>query len=103
MQYVKSLDGIRGLAVSLVVLFHFGLFPAGWVGVQIFFVLSGYLITSILLLEKARPFAEYVGRFYWRRSLRIFPLYFAFLAVVLATYVAIGKPESFAADWPFFA
>src|SRR5882762_5338939 len=62
MQYVKSLDGIRGLAVSLVVLFHFGLFPAGWVGVQIFFVLSGYLITNILLSEKGRPLSGYVGR-----------------------------------------
>jgi peptidoglycan/LPS O-acetylase OafA/YrhL len=101
MHYVRSLDGIRGLAVSLVVLFHFGFFPAGWVGVQIFFVLSGYLITSILLLEKDHPFGGYVGRFYWRRSLRIFPLYFAFLAATLASYVAIGKPESFAADWPF--
>jgi peptidoglycan/LPS O-acetylase OafA/YrhL len=97
------LDGIRGLAVSLVVLFHFGFFPAGWVGVQIFFVLSGYLITSILLLEKDRPFGGYVGRFYWRRSLRIFPLYFAFLAATLASYVAISKSDSFAADWPFLA
>jgi peptidoglycan/LPS O-acetylase OafA/YrhL len=103
MQYARSLDGMRGLAVSLVVLFHFGLFPAGWVGVQIFFVLSGYLITSILLLEKDRPFGKYVGRFYWRRSLRIFPLYFAFLAAASASYVAFAKPESFSADWPFLA
>jgi peptidoglycan/LPS O-acetylase OafA/YrhL len=100
-QHFKSLDGIRGIAVSLVVLFHFGLFPAGWIGVQVFFVLSGYLITGILLREKERPFSEYIGRFYWRRSLRIFPLYFVFLAAVAAVYFMTGKPISFAIDWPF--
>ena len=69
----RSLDGLRAVAVSLVVVFHFEIFPAGWIGVQIFFVLSGYLITSILLREKERPLVSYLGRFYWRRALRIFP------------------------------
>jgi peptidoglycan/LPS O-acetylase OafA/YrhL len=41
------------------------------------------------------------GRFYWRRSLRIFPLYFVFLAVVAVIYVAIREPSSFGADWPY--
>ncbi|SHH62201.1 acyltransferase family protein [Bradyrhizobium erythrophlei] len=101
MQHVKSLDGIRGLAVSLVVLFHFGILPSGWIGVQIFFVLSGYLITSILLRAKERPLGEYLGRFYWRRSLRIFPLYFVFLAVAAIVYSEAGKPRSFDVDWPY--
>jgi peptidoglycan/LPS O-acetylase OafA/YrhL len=101
MNHVKSLDGLRGVAVSLVVLFHFGLFPAGWVGVQIFFVLSGYLITGILLRTKEEPIGDYLGRFYWRRSLRIFPLYFVFLAAALAVYVATGEPKSFGVDWSY--
>ena len=55
MQYNRSLDGLRGVAVLFVVLFHFGYFTAGWIGVQIFFVLSGYLITSILVADDLRP------------------------------------------------
>jgi len=103
MNHVKSLDGLRGIAVSLVVLFHFGIFSPGWVGVQIFFVLSGYLITSILLRENERSLGEYMGRFYWRRSLRIFPLYFIYLAACCAAYISTGEPKSFASDWPFLA
>jgi len=101
MPYLKSLDGLRGVAVSLVVLFHYGLFPAGWVGVQIFFVLSGYLITTILLGEKDSPPLAYLGRFYWRRSLRIFPLYFFVLALSFAAYLTIGEPKSLGSDWAF--
>jgi peptidoglycan/LPS O-acetylase OafA/YrhL len=78
MERIKSLDGIRAVAVFLVLLFHVGLFPAGWVGVQVFFVLSGYLISDILLRERELPFPEYLVRFYWRRSLRILPLYLFF-------------------------
>lgn len=95
--HVRLLDGIRGIAVLTVMLFHFSVsehLPAGgphaladraywavagmgWVGVDIFFVLSGYLITSILLRTKER--AGYFRSFYARRVLRIFPLYYAFL------------------------
>jgi peptidoglycan/LPS O-acetylase OafA/YrhL len=104
MSHVNSLDGIRGIAVALVMLFHFGALPAGWVGVQIFFVLSGYLITQILLREKEKQqFGDFLGRFYWRRSLRIFPLYFTFLALALVAYTGFGEPKSFATDWPYLA
>jgi peptidoglycan/LPS O-acetylase OafA/YrhL len=103
MYHIKSLDGIRGIAVCLVAAFHFGLFPVGWVGVQIFFVLSGYLITTILLKEKETPLPSYLARFYWRRSLRIFPLYFVFLGVVAAAFYVTGKPAPFRVDWPFLA
>ena len=48
MTYSKSLDGIRAIAVLAVVLLHYSWFSAGWVGVSVFFVLSGFLITSIL-------------------------------------------------------
>jgi peptidoglycan/LPS O-acetylase OafA/YrhL len=101
MSHIRSLDGFRGIAVLLVVSFHVGLFQAGWIGVQIFFVLSGFLITSMLLVERARPFGEYLGRFYWRRSLRIFPLYFFFLALAAVAYWTLGIPESFGGDWPW--
>jgi peptidoglycan/LPS O-acetylase OafA/YrhL len=101
MKYLPALDGIRALAVLLVILFHAGFFHAGWIGVQVFFTLSGYLITSILLADRASPFGAYVGRFFWRRSLRIFPLYLFFLLVAGASYLVFGAPASFEADWPY--
>ena len=98
---IPQLDGIRGLAILLVMLFHFFWFPmaAGlpisandswlrpillscWVGVDLFFVLSGFLITGILVDARARP--GYFKNFYARRVLRIFPLYYLFLAAWLA-------------------
>jgi len=99
MRYVKSLNGIRGIAVLLVMLFHYGYFGAGWIGVQIFFTLSGYLITTILIENRGLPFHVYVGRFYWRRALRIFPLFYGFLAIVAVTYALYGLPDRFRLDW----
>jgi len=93
---IPALDGIRGLAVLLVVLYHFipeeaGEISAfwrwaqiGWIGVDLFFVLSGFLITGILLEEREQP--RYFLNFYARRTLRIFPLYYA---VLFATLVAV--------------
>jgi peptidoglycan/LPS O-acetylase OafA/YrhL len=94
----KELDGLRGIAVILVMALHIfkraSLFTAnptlhfitsltsvGWVGVDIFFVLSGFLITSILLKTKEKK--DYFKNFYMRRALRIFPLYFVCVAVIL--------------------
>ena len=99
MGYVKALDGIRGLAILGVILFHFGYLKVGWVGVQVFFVLSGFLITSILVNEKGLPLSDYLKRFYWRRSVRIFPLYFAYLSLVAVTFVVTGAPETFGSQW----
>ena len=101
MRHVRSLDGIRGIAVLLVMLFHYGYLATGWVGVQIFFTLSGYLITSILLENRGATLAAYMGRFYWRRTLRIFPLLYIFLIVVAVVHAGFGAPESFSADWPW--
>src|ERR1700744_1968541 len=95
MPHIKSLDGIRAISVLTVVLFHLGLAPFGWIGVQVFFVLSGYLITGILMRAKAEASIEYFGRFYWRRSLRIFPVYFVFLGFAAFWFA------SFRDDWPW--
>jgi len=83
------LDGVRTLAVLLVALFHQEICPFGWVGVQIFFVLSGFLITRILVQAREAPFGVYLRNFYGRRSLRIFPLYFSVVGL-LAIGVAAG-------------
>ena len=93
--YVRSLDGFRGLAIAAVMLFHFGFLPIGWIGVQAFFVLSGYLITAVLLADKEAPLRGYLGRFYWRRALRIFPVNYGFLLVLAVMYVGSGRPASF--------
>lgn len=73
------LDGIRGVAIALVVAFHAGIAPGGAIGVTIFFVLSGYLITGILIKPGILSRAG-LGRFSVRRLLRLFPA----LAVVCA-------------------
>lgn len=100
--YIPALDGTRALAVLLVMLFHFHQYPfgsfgldCGWVGVQLFFVLSGFLITRILLHEKQKPLGSYLKRFYWRRTLRIFPVYFAYLFAMAALFLLIGEPDTF--------
>jgi peptidoglycan/LPS O-acetylase OafA/YrhL len=101
MPHIKSLDGIRGVAILSVFLFHAGLFAPGWIGVQLFFVLSGFLITNILLKEKSRPLSPYLVRFYWRRSLRIFPLYFLFVLIAFIVYALTAQPSRLSQDWPY--
>ena len=84
-QYYPVLDGIRGFAILLVIFYHnFGFinyFFFGWLGVDLFFVLSGYLITDILL--KTLGSKNYLRNFYLRRILRIFPLYYFSLILFL--------------------
>ena len=95
---VPALDGIRGIAVTLVALLHFGYLNGGWIGVQAFFVLSGFLITGILLADRDAPLRAYLRRFYWRRTLRIFPLYYGYLALLAVSYALRGVPAEFADD-----
>lgn len=96
---IAGFDGLRALAVILVVITHAGLLRQleasplfqlvhGKTGVRVFFVLSGYLITSLLLSEHRFSGQVSYGNFVARRALRIFPLYFLFLAVVTALYMA---------------
>ena len=99
--HVPALDGVRGVAVMLVFISHFHwilskktgysqvtpwkfinrTFEAGFLGVDIFFVLSGFLITSLLLKDHANKQPGMVGRFYKRRALRLLPALYALLIV----------------------
>jgi peptidoglycan/LPS O-acetylase OafA/YrhL len=83
---IPALDGVRALAVLGVIASHSGMFGLGWVGVDIFFGLSGYLITGILLDAKsAGPTARaYFVPFYMRRALRILPLAWTVAAIMCA-------------------
>jgi len=106
------LDGVRGLAILLVMLFHtaqldlirspldiaFTAIPTlGWSGVDLFFVLSGFLITNILLATRAGP--SYARSFYARRVLRIFPLYYAVLLFFLVIAPRLPFLASLDAAW----
>lgn len=102
-RHVPALDGVRGLAILAVMAFHFTLrmpdvtsgdrlvhrvLGAGWAGVDLFFVLSGLLITTLLLDAKGAP--RYYRTFYGRRAVRIFPLYYGFLAAYFLVVVRHG-------------
>lgn len=115
-RYLPQLDGLRGIAILGVLLFHFdaanvgwtglsfhvGAFDLGWTGVMLFFVLSGYLITEILLAAKGA--SHYFRDFYARRALRIFPAYYAMLllAFALASTLSAGDAAGAIREWPFY-
>jgi peptidoglycan/LPS O-acetylase OafA/YrhL len=82
--YIRPLDGVRAIAITGVVIFHSGAsgLPGGFLGVDVFFVVSGYLITSLLLHELALDGSINVGRFYARRVRRLFPALIVMVAVV---------------------
>ena len=108
-EHLSALDGIRGLAVLWVMLFHMGMVPAvglaakawqafslvGGLGVDIFFALSGFLITGILQRTKALP--HYFRNFYARRALRIFPLYYAmvFFSLIVLPHLTHVRDTKF--------
>jgi len=119
---LPTLDGLRAIAILLVVPHNLNLIATfsgtqlvvaalhrGWIGVQLFFVLSGFLITGILL--DARDAPDYYRSFFVRRALRIFPLYYATLLVLLVLLPALGLvPASFKRDamvelsyWAYFS
>jgi peptidoglycan/LPS O-acetylase OafA/YrhL len=91
--YQPALDGVRAVAVLTVVAFHARAqwFPGGYIGVDIFFVMSGFLITKILLAERERKGHISVGSFYIRRALRLLPaLLLMCAAVTLALLLTPG-------------
>src|ERR1700754_1013030 len=77
-EHIPALDGLRGIAILMVLVWHYAAFTQpffpGWAGVDLFFVLSGYLITLKLTAAKGQP--HYFSRFYRNRALRILPLYY---------------------------
>jgi peptidoglycan/LPS O-acetylase OafA/YrhL len=105
--HLPALDGLRGLAIAMVIAHHFisfkhtpgmlagvlGAFAASlWCGVDLFFVLSGFLVTRVLLAARGRQ--RYFRNFYIRRALRVFPLYYSVLAVLLVLALLGKSPAS---------
>jgi peptidoglycan/LPS O-acetylase OafA/YrhL len=102
--YVGALDGVRGIAIALVLTYHYSLCAQrlgfegallkltniGWCGVDLFFVLSGFLITGILY--DSRNSQQYFVNFYARRVLRIFPLYY--LAILFVWVLSVAWPQA---------
>ncbi|MCU1529473.1 MAG: hypothetical protein JWP75_3236 [Frondihabitans sp.] len=89
---VLPLDGIRALAILAVVFYHLHIpgFKGGFIGVNIFFVLSGYLITSLLLKEEMQTATIRLGRFWIRRVLRLYPTLIVVVAVGASLWFLIG-------------
>ena len=93
MRRMPELDALRALAAAAVLLFHLDgvRFFAGWAGVDLFFVLSGYLITAIILREGASK--GFLPRFYARRGLRIWPIYYLTILVIVAINPFVPEPQ----------
>ncbi len=92
--YRPHLDGLRAVAVYLVVLFHAGSsqFSGGYIGVDVFFVLSGFLVTQLLLRDITAQGSIRFGRFYSRRFRRLLPAAFVVLIVTALVFTAIAAP-----------
>ena len=104
-RHIASIDGLRAIAVTAVVLYHLGIswLPGGFLGVDLFFVISGYVITRLILDSINKSGALDLRAFYWARLRRIYP---GFLFMVFSTIIFIGvwAPEAikrFLADLPY--
>ena len=94
--YRPRLDGLRTLAIGLVLIEHFGsylvnFFMAGYYGVDLFFVISGFLITAILIKDQTSSFSGSYRNFIGRRVLRIFPIYYLTIAVLFITDIPSAR------------
>ncbi|MBL7683626.1 MAG: acyltransferase [Flavipsychrobacter sp.] len=88
LKHEPRLDGLRAIAILMVLVSHFAYFigqyfASGFYGVNLFFVLSGFLITSILIVDSDKPFGKQYIKFIGRRSLRIFPIYYLTILVLV--------------------
>lgn len=95
MKFRPDIEGLRALAILPVVVFHAwpALMPGGFVGVDIFFVISGYLITT-LLLQRLAAGSYSIGAFYAARIRRIFPALFTMLALVVPACLLLLEPQA---------
>jgi len=95
---IAPFDGLRGLAFLAVFMHHALALPLGWMGVDMFFVLSGFLITRKLLRLRSEPAGWAMRQFYLRRALRIVPPYYLALTMIYVAYPGLrpGSPWYFA-------
>ena len=91
--YLPALDGLRATAVAAVVLYHLGVpfIPGGYLGVDLFFVISGFLITTLLVEEARRTNRIRIGTFWLRRARRLIPALVLMVVVVSAAVTIIGR------------
>ena len=91
--YLPALDGLRAMAVVAVLAYHFGLpfLPGGYLGVDVFFVISGFLITTLLVEEARRTNRIRIGAFWLRRARRLIPALVLMVVVVAAAVTIIGR------------
>ena len=96
MRHIPALDGLRGIAVAGVLLFHLGHLRGGYLGVDAFFVLSGYLITSLLVTEHRRRGTIALGHFWGRRARRLLPALLVLVAAIAAYAWLVAAPAELA-------
>lgn len=87
---VLEIDGLRAIAMTMVVAQHCSLMPFGWIGVWIFFVISGYVITLSLMQDSEGSVLDRFRRFVTRRFFRIVPLYLLYLAIAFTLALSLG-------------
>lgn len=102
-RYVKSLDGIRGIGIIVVLLTHLDIvsYNAGFIAVDTFFVLSGFLITWLLITEWNDSGSINFKDFYYRRALRLFPALFSMLAMFALYTCLTNPPDRIARDFHY--
>ena len=104
-RHIASIDGLRAIAVTAVVLYHLGIswIPGGFLGVDLFFVISGYVITRLILDSINQSSALDLREFYAARLRRIYPA-FIFMVVCIIIFVGVWAPEAikrFLSDLPY--
>ena len=103
--HIKGLDGLRGVAILMMMAYHSGILPFAWVSIQLFFVLSGFLIGGILWKAKfsEQSTSAKLKNFWARRTLRIFPLYFGWLIFLGITYLLFHFPIYYTGNIAYLA